>query len=103
MPVKMIRYKTEATVIAVAEAGQPGDLIRKPVHGTVEVPYSEAALEYVKSIAGGGYEVVDGSSAALDSFPDAAASQDRIRITEQGTGKTYVLYVEDGKLMMEVE
>lgn len=88
-------------MVAVAEAGQPGELIHKPVHGTVEVPYSEAALEHVKSIAAdGAYEIVDSDDAAPD---EAAASQDRIRITEQGTGKTYVLYVEDGKLMMEVE
>lgn len=96
-----IRYKSEATMITVAQAGQPGQLIRKAVQGTVEVPYSEAALEHVKSIAAdGGYEIVKDEDLA----PDAAAvSQERIRIVEQGTGKTYVLYVENGKLMMEVE
>lgn len=95
-----IRYKSEATMITVAQAGHPGDLVHKSVQGTVEVPYSEAALEHVKSIAAGDYEIVKDE----DLVPDAAAvSQDRIRIVEQGTGKTYVLYVENGKLMMEVE
>lgn len=96
-----IRYKYNATMLTVNQIGQPGELIRKPILGTAEIPYSEKNLEMVKRIASdGAYEIVNSDDAAPD---EAAASRDQIRIVEQGTGKTYVLYVENGKLMMEVE
>lgn len=69
-----------------------------PVEVSQEVPFSEAALDWAKM------EALPGSLQIVEE-PDPAEPEntfDRILLKDRSTGRLCSLYVENGKLMMEV-
>ena len=93
---KKIRYKIPAAALV---HGSDGKLIRKPLTATTEIPFSEANMLHAEAKAmPGTVQVVESSEQAVKSV----ATQDCICLIDRATGDPHVVYVENGKLMMEV-
>jgi hypothetical protein len=63
---------------------------------TVQLPYTEANLAAAKA------EALPGSLQILEEAEAPAEPMDRVLLKDRATGKTFEVYVESGKLMMEV-
>lgn len=69
-----------------------------PVEVSQEVPFSEEALELAEAAAlPGSLRIVEEPDLA-----DRETTFERILLKDRSTGKLFELYVENGKLMMEV-
>lgn len=98
---KKIFYKTSGTMLV---AGPNGDLVPKPVEASVEAAYSESALQYAETVAIPGSIVIlgDDAPAKADTIETPEPINTRLLLQDRATGKIYEIYVENGKLMMEV-
>jgi hypothetical protein len=69
-----------------------------PVEVSQEVPFSEAALDWAKT------EALPGSLQIVEDTDPAELENTlaKILLKDRSTGKLFELYVENGKLMMEV-
>lgn len=91
---KKIIYKIHGEQLLNSRISTPES---RPVVLIKEVPYSEAALEWAKA------EALPGTLEILEEpEPFLGETCDRILLKDRGTGKVFELYVENGKLMMEV-
>ena len=96
---KIIRYKTAGEMLTQI---RNGSLQKQTITGTVEKPYSEEALKEAEA------EAIPGTIEVIDAVPPVANNvahhvlHDQLALVDRATGKPYVVYVENGKLMMEV-
>lgn len=91
---KKIIYKVHSQQLLGSRFSTPET---RPVVVAKEVPYSEAALEWAKAEAlPGTLEVLEEPEQVLEEI------HDKILLKDRGTDKVFKLYVENGKLMMEV-
>lgn len=92
---KTIVYKKPGTMLS--RSGQGKTL--EPVGVTVEVPFSEENLQRADA------EALPGSLQILD-LPDADPEEypvsKNLVLRDRASGKLYEIFVENGKLMMEV-
>lgn len=91
---KKIIYKVHSQQLLGSRFSTPET---RPVVVSKEVPYSEAALEWAKT------EALPGTLEILEETePVAAEVCNKILLKDRSTDKVFELYVENGKLMMEV-
>lgn len=91
---KIIRYKTAGEMLTQI---RNGSLQKQTITGTVEKPYSEEALKEAEA------EAIPGTIEVIDAVLPVAhhVLHDQLALVDRATGKPYVVYVENGKLMME--
>ena len=91
---KKIIYKIHGEQLLSSRISTPES---RPVVLVKEVPYSEPALERAKA------EALPGTLEILEEpEPVSEEIHDRILLKDRSTDKVFELYVENGKLMMEV-
>lgn len=92
---KTIVYKKPGTMLSRSGRGET----LEPVGVTVEVPFSEENLQRAEAEAlAGSLQILE----ELDSAPEESAVHQKLVLQDHTTGNLYELYVENGKLMMEV-
>ena len=93
---KIIQYKTLG---AMLERGPDGKLVRKVLHGSAELPFSEDNLQQANAAALPGtvqIRSVEGQDISREEVHQRFCLQDR------ANGKLFEVYIENGQLMMEV-
>lgn len=97
---KVIRYKR---IGARLVHGPDGGLIRKPLEVVVELPYSESNMKKAEANAvSGSLQILTREDHDLLHSGKPAAAQPRICLEDRTTGEIYEVYIDAGKLMMEV-
>ena len=97
---KTIRYKATGEALLT---GANGGLKSQPIATIVEVPYSESNLKAAEENAlSGTIEVLDAPESEIPPDNSDDVHRKQIVFVDRATGKPYSVYVENGKLMMEV-
>lgn len=92
---KTIVYKKTGTMLSRSGRGKT----HEPVGVTVEVPFSEENLQCAEAEAlPGSLQILEESGAASEEL----TVHQKLVLQDRATGKLYEIYVENGKLMMEV-
>ena len=96
---KTIRYETAGEMLT---QGRSGSIQKQAIVGLVEKPYSEEAMREAEAEAmPGTIEIVDAQDPAAQDFDAVHERLDQLVLVDRASGKPYVVYVENGKLMME--
>ena len=81
---------------AAWEPNADGKLVSKAIRTRVELPYSAENLIRADS------EAEPGSVTVFEVPNEAAPAQDRLILQDRATGKAFEIFIQNGKLMMEV-
>ena len=96
---KNIQFKAPGAMLVRSPEGK---MVRKAFDATVELPFSEDNLHYAEEKAVPNSVQVYDVTAEPEADATCKSALDRICLADRQTGSSMQLYVENGKLMMEV-